>query len=278
MKRLAVTGLVLMIVAGAVNAAAQSAFTTATLGADPKKAAARAKAEQMRRAGKSVSPEMETLAASAANSWLGAQLGYKFGSDSDELANNLLVSAAAIYDLPLKEGRTFHLPVISNFAPLIANPVSDDAKDGSDDKLKALTLSATGVRAGLYPYREITSLTRDDFRLILHAEGSWKLNGFKQKDSEDVNYLNQLRLGIGFEMAVGTVTDSHKPLTLSVTPVRTLFDRKEYEKVFKEAKSSLSSLEVVAVLPLSARTGVLFEYVNGDAKAFRAGVIVAAEK
>ena len=121
-------------------------------------------------------------------------------------------------------------------------------------------------------------LRKDDFKFVVHGEASWKINGFKQDDSDDINYVNQLRLAAGFEMAIGVVGDASRPLTISVTPVITTFDPNEYEKVFNERKSTLTTLEVVAVLPIAARTGVLFEYVRGDVNSFRAGVIVVGEK
>jgi hypothetical protein len=211
--------------------------------------------------------------ASAGNPWFGAQLGYKFGA-SDELADNLLVSASFIYSIPLDPSRNFQLPVISNFAHLVASPEAETESEGREDALKELLLSRSGVRAGLYPYRKVASLSRNDFSVLIHGESSWKINAFKN-ESEAVDYVNQFRLGAGFELALGVESAEHKPLTLSVTPVFTFFDEEEYEKVFAEPKSGLRSLEIVGVLPIAARTGLLFEYVRGDVQAFRAGIIVA---
>jgi hypothetical protein len=219
----------------------------------------------------------QIVSASAANSWIGAQLGYKFGDHSKELGDNLLVSASIIYQIPLAD-RSFVLPVISNFSHLVADPAAATSEQKRADNLRELMLAASGIRAGVYPYREIGAFSTDDVTFIVHGETSWKLNAFKQEEIDEINYLNQMRLAAGFEIAVGKVDADHKPLTLSVTPVHTRFSATEYARIFNESKSHLNSLEVVAVVPVSGRTGVLFEYVTGTLSSFRAGVIVAAKK
>ncbi len=253
------------------TAHAQTPYTTSRVAKDPATTTGKGGAAGV------TGGEDQVRGASPANSWLGAQLGYKFGANSKELGDNLLVSASVIYEIPLA-ARKLKLPVISNFSDLVANPSTADEGDNSDDKLKELLLASSGVRAGLYPYRVIESVGGEDFTLVVHGEASWKLNGFKQQDSDDVNYLNQFRLGAGFEVAIGLAEGGHKPLTLSVTPVLTAFGEKEYEKIFNQPKSRLTTVEIVAVLPTSARTGVLFEFVRGDVNSFRAGVIVAGER
>lgn len=215
-------------------------------------------------------------AASAANSWIGAQLGYKFGDNSKELGDNLLVSASVIYEIPMAADRKFVLPVISNFSDLVTDVSSGSSDEQSEDKLRELMLGSSGVRAGVYPYRKFSPAS--DLELVVHGEASWKLNAFKQENAEALNYLNQFRVGAGVEIALGVVDDDHKPLTVSVTPVYTRFPAEEYAKVFTESKSHLTTLEVVAVVPVSGRTGVLFEYVSGSVNSFRAGVIIAAKK
>jgi hypothetical protein len=252
---------------------AQTPAAIATVAAKPKPATKTATPPpDAQPAGANVQP----ASASAANAWMGAQLGYKIGDNSKELGDNLLVSAAVNYDIPLA-GRKFHLPVISNFADLIANASAETEGDKKDEKLKELMLATSGIRVGLHPYREIERLKKEDFSFLVHGEGSWKYNGFKEDGIDAVNYLSQFRVAAGFELSIGVVADS-KPLTLSVTPVLTMFDSEDYEKIFKEAKSRLGTVELVAVVPVSKRTGVLFEYVAGDARSFRAGIIVAAEK
>lgn len=215
-------------------------------------------------------------AVSAANAWLGAQLGYKFGQNSEDLGDNLLVAASVIYEIPLKD-RGFHLPVISNFADIVSAAGGGTAEEEAENKLKELLFASSGVRAGLYPYWEVPTKA-SDLKLVLHGEGSWKINGFKEDGSDAVNYLNQVRLGGGIELAIGEPSGNAKPLTVSLTPVWTRFNREEYDKVFDDGKSSLTSLEIVGVLPLSGRTGLLFEFVRGDVNSFRAGVVIAAEK
>lgn len=250
----------------AVSAAAQTPFSTSRVSGAPLDLTAEER-------------QAAAPGGSAANAWLGAQLGYKFGN-SDALGENLLVSASVIHEIPLA-GRSFHLPVISNFANLVnadtdgADALANGGEEAGEDKLKTLLLGSSGIRAGLYPYKEVMGLRKDDFKFVVHGEASWKINGFKQEDSDETNYVNQLRFAAGFEVAIGEVGDDSRPLTLSVTPVITRFDPSEFEKVFKERKSKMSTLEVVAVLPIAPRAGVLFEYVRGDVNSFRAGVIIA---
>lgn len=221
--------------------------------------------------------EVGTTAASAANAWLGAQLGYKFGQNNEDLGDNLLVAASVIYQIPLTSSGGLRLPVISNFADIVAAAGGETPEEEAENKLKELLFASSGVRAGLYPYWPVPR-TPSDFKVILHGEGSWKLNGFKEEGTDTVNYLNQFRVGGGIELAVGDTTGGAKPLTLSITPIWTRFSRDEYDKVFDDGKSSRGSLELVGVLPLSGRTGLLFEFVRGDVNSFRAGVVIAAEK
>jgi hypothetical protein len=181
-----------------------------------------------------------------------------------------------IYEIPL-DTRVFFLPVISNFSHLVASPAEGSSEEKSEDQLRELMLASGGIRAGVYPYR-ILGNPKDDFNFILHGEVSWKLNGFKREDANQVDYLNQLRLAGGVEIAIGKDDEGHKPLTVSVTPVHARFASTEYARIFNESKGHINSLEVVAVLPVSGRTGVLFEYVTGGVSSFRAGLIVAAKK
>ena len=247
-----------MLTALAASAAAQTPHAVAAVG-------------EKKETGK-----VEVAAASAANSWIGAQLGYKFGDNSKELGDNLLVSASLIYEIPMVTGRKFVVPVISNFSHLVADPNAASADEKNEDKLRELMLASSGVRAGVYPYRKIK--ITDDFELVVHGEASWKLNAFKQENVDALDYLNQFRIGGGVELAVGKVDADHKPLTLSVTPIHTRFAADEYAKIFGESRSYRTALEVVAVVPVSGRTGVLFEYVTGTVSSFRAALIVAAKK
>lgn len=258
--------LFLLMVAGA--ASAQTPFTVGRIAGTASPLERKLAAEQ----GTSLS------AAAASNPWMGGQLAYTFGK-SDELGDNLLVSASVVHEISMAEGRLLRLPVIGNFADLVSSGSAGTSEEEErTDKLKDLLLGSSGIRAGLYPYREIAGLHRDDFNFVLHGEASWKINGFRAEDSDDINYVNQLRLGAGFEMTIGLSDGDHRPLTISVTPVVTKFDADEYGKVFKERKHNQRTLEVVAVLPIAAKTGVLFEFIRGDVQSFRAGVIVAAAK
>ena len=252
MRRVAVS----LLVTGALTGSAD-AQTPHTLTGPPKK------------------QEQGVRGASAANAWIGAQLGYTLGDNSKELADNLLVSAAVIYEIPMTN-RKLVLPVISNFSNLFST--TGEGSEGQEDALRDLMVASSGIRAGLHPYRKIEGLSTSDFSFIVHGEAAWKMNAFKAEGTDETNYLNQLRLGAGVEVAIGQVDDDHKPFTISVTPIHTRFSAEEYADVFGSSKESATTLEVVAVLPVSGRTGVLFEYVEGDVRSFRAGIVLAAAR
>src|SRR5262245_28321948 len=128
--------------------------------------------------------------ASPANPWVGAQIGYKFGGTT-AFQDNLIVNAQLLHDIEL--GTTnFRLPVMGNISGLTAHaPANDDESKELAQKGQELMDSASGVRVGLYPYYEFTSIRERHswLSVVLQGETAWKLNAFKKEGIEDSLYL-----------------------------------------------------------------------------------------
>lgn len=214
---------------------------------------------------------------SANNFWLGAQVGYKFGS-SDGFADNLLVSGRLLYDVDLGASK-FHLPVMGNISSL--RDVFTSSPKTSEDTIKAkvqdLMISAQGINVGLYPY--YIAYSNEYFQFTLHGSATWKLNAFKDKKDE-TQYLDQGRFSLGIEASIGKSGNGKYPLTVSVTPTYTFFDAEKYEKIFGENKRSITSLEITGVVPVGNGVGLLIESIVASKpfSAFRAGIIIAASR
>lgn len=216
----------------------------------------------------------------AKNPWVGAQVGYLFG-DSEEFADNLLVSGRILYDIDLNSEK-FELPVVGNISSIIKSKVGFEEGDGKeklDSEVKELMTSNQGLHIGLYPYYRIK--TGETFSLIAHGVAGWKLNGLQDTVNNKVTYLNQGRFSAGLEFGIGRSTADKIPLTISITPTVAIFDKNEYREVFGVAKSYTGTLELTCVVPLKKGIGVMFEDIvplsKGVSNVFRVGIIFTAE-
>lgn len=213
----------------------------------------------------------------ANNPWFGGQIGYKFAG-SDDFSDNLLVSARLLNEIKLSKTDTrFHLPVMGNISQIKDNlnntNLSDDEKKSG---ISSLLMSTSGVNVGLYPYYEIT---RDDFfSITLHGVIAYKLNSF-DLGNDNVQYLNQGRFSVGLETSIGETSakTGRNPLTLSIAPTVTVFDKNIYNTVFKESRSNLNSLEITGVLPVGRGFGLLVESIIAKSTSFRAGILISTE-
>ena len=216
----------------------------------------------------------------ANNPWVGAQVGYLFG-DSKEFADNLLVSGRILYEIDLNSDK-FKLPVVGNISNIIKSKVGFEAgesKDKLDSEVKGLMTSNQGLHVGLYPYYLIKK--SETFSLIAHGVAGWKLNGLQDTVNNKVTYLNQGRFSAGVEFGIGRSNAEKIPLTISITPTFTIFDKNEYKGVFGVEKSTISTLELTCVVPLKKGIGVMFEDIvplsKGMSNVFRVGLIFTAE-
>jgi hypothetical protein len=217
------------------------------------------------------------------NAWLGGQIGYRFGG-SDSFASDLLASGLFTYDVDMGNG--WHIPVISNFGGKIGPPSKiASAADGIEKQMKELAQSATGVTAGIYPYRVVHTGTHS--LVTLHAQTAWRFNALRPfgaegiaagSDTSTLVDLHQIKVGAGIEVVLG---DRKQPgLTFGVTPVgRFVLDQNAYERAFGERRSILGAVEITSILPVRADgVGLLLEGVVGGANqsTFRAGLLLAA--
>ena len=219
----------------------------------------------------------------ANNPWVGAQVGYLFG-DSKEFADNLLVSGRILYEIDLNSPDTsgFHLPVVGNLSNIIKSKVGfveGEGKDKLDSEVKEIMTSNQGLHIGLYPYYIIRR--NETFSLIAHGVAGLKLNGIQDTVNNKVTYLNQGRFSAGLEIGIGRSNAEKIPLTLSITPTITIFDKSEYKSVFGVEKSTINTLELTCVVPLKKGIGVMFEDIfplsKGVRNVFRVGLIFTAE-
>ena len=224
--------------------------------------------------------ELEGFGA-ANNPWLGAQLSYGFGGSS-EVADNFLVSARVLYDLldGLGSGGGeggFFLPVVGNLAPLLerVSPGQDSASQ-IDQRAQELMTGSAGLNVGVHPYW--VPVVRQALRVTVHGGAAYKLNALRDA-ADDLVYLHQGRFALGAEFAVGRRTGGRLPLTLSVTPVLTVFGQNDYQQVFGTARGSLLALESTAVVPVGRGFGILLEGVlaQESRSTFRAGFVFVTE-
>jgi hypothetical protein len=161
---------------------------------------------------------------------------------------------------------------ISKLKESISNATSQDELKSA---VQEITMSTSGVNVGLYPYWVLSETKY--FSFTLHGAAVYKLNSF-QVASKDVQYLNQGRFSLGFEMGIGgKAANGRNPMTLSVAPATTVFSKTAYSTVFSENKSSISSLEITGVVPVGRGFGLLLESVVSKTSIFRAGILISTE-
>lgn len=212
---------------------------------------------------------------SANNPWLGGQVGYKFGG-TGEFADNLIASARLMYKIELGTVK-FQLPVMGNFSQLKDNISGNLQTDVENEaRLQDILTSTQGLNIGLYPYYTITE--KEYFSVIAHGVLMYKVNAFKDT-TENSLYLNQGRISLGAEFHLGkkNIAEGRYPITLSIAPTMTFFDKSDYNKVFGEEKSSISSLEITTVVPIGKGIGVLFEGVISSTSTFRTGLLFSSQ-
>jgi hypothetical protein len=146
--------------------------------------------------------------------------------------------------------------------------------DSLESATEALLLSSEGLALGLHP-----TYTRggdqDQLRTRLYGQFGWKLNALR--DSTETVYLHQGRLGAGFELELRPNPDARTPLTISLNPALTFFDRDRFKRVTNEDRSSFLSLTSTGIIPISDGFGLLAEGIaaEGSKPVWRFGIILA---
>lgn len=215
--------------------------------------------------------------ASGFNPWLGAQLVHSFEGTGD-FADNIVITGRLLYELKTSS-KKFKVPVMGNISDLKSELLNDAKK--LESALTNIVIGDDGLNVGIYPYFIINDYAGDDFYLLAHGSASLKMNGF-QIDSTQTNYLNTGRFSAGLEMGYGLFDkkSGDRPITLSVTPVFSFFDKEEYNDVFGEERNSIVSLEFTGIIPIS-KTGIglmIQSVVSGNTNnVFRAGIILSGQ-
>ena len=221
--------------------------------------------------------KQEAEGASGFNPWLGAQLVHNFEGTGD-FTDNLVITGRLLYELNTSSQK-FKIPVMGNISDLKSELLTD--KEKLDNALSEIVIGDQGLNIGIYPYYVVDDYADDDFYFIIHGSAGWKLNGF-QVDTTTTNYLNTGRFSAGIEIGYGLLNEAtgDKPITLSLTPVYSIFDKAQYNEVFGEEKGSLFSFEITGIIPIS-KTGIgimLQSVISPDTdNTFRAGIILTGK-
>ncbi len=211
---------------------------------------------------------------SAFNPWLGAQLIQNFEGTGD-FVDNLVITGRVLYEPKTNTSRKLKFPIMGNISDIKSEILGDSIKLNS--AVNEIIFGDEGLNVGVYPYYILNEYADDDFYCVVHASAGWKLNGF-QLDSNTTNYLNIGRVSAGMEIGYGMLDKitGDKPITLSITPVLSFFDKTEYNKIFDKELGNITSLEVTVILPISnTGIGVMLEKVfSANVESlFRAGII-----
>lgn len=227
------------------------------------------------------SSKSEVIGALPANNpWLGAQVGYMFGN-SEEFADNLLVSGRLLHHIIKGDSNQLNLPVMGNISAVIKDKSRFTTEsDKIKSELRDILMQNQGVNIGLYPYFVLKD--KDKITLTLHGAASWKLNASEDSISKEVNYLNQGRFSIGADFLIGSKRDGDAhPMSISIAPVISVFSPDEYLKSFGTKKSAIASLELNAVVPLGKGIGIMFEKIFSFTKdipgLFNVGLVISSE-
>jgi hypothetical protein len=206
------------------------------------------------------------------NPYVGAQVGYRFG-DGGDFANNLIAAGSLMYDViqPMQDSKKsfeFALPVRGNIGPLIAQE-----EDSREEKLNEIVTSTQGIRIGIEPYLRLG--TAKYLHPVLFGSAGWKLNAAKDSASNETNYLALGRFSLGFELGIGDSGDGRLPMTISVSPVYSVFANDPPLNVVPTGKKSVASYEFTAVVPIATSAALLTEAIAvRDAKpVWRIGLV-----
>jgi hypothetical protein len=182
--------------------------------------------------------------------WIGAKVGYNFdGFSEDDLDNYFIGAAKVILNKSKDEFLKGEWGVVGNIAGFISN---QNKKDANKD-LEKIALSVQGLGVGLYEIWEQKAGKKNVIREYL--TGGYRLNTFKKvgKDSVTVN-LSQFKISGGFEFEALTF-EKGGTLNFSFELTHLRFSSNKYNTIFGKEKSSLTSFEIGAILPINSNFG-----------------------
>lgn len=211
--------------------------------------------------------QVVVAAVSPRSYWLGATVAYNM--DGAEVDN--IIGSAKIGINPVERK---HLGAYWGIVGNFANFISAQNIEETNKNLLKVAQSSQGLSIGVAGTWEILP-TAEDFNFRCYLMTGYRLNAFQKvgKDSISVG-LNQFRNSLGIEFE-GLKFKNGGKLHFSFEGSVTAFSRNKYELVFGEKKSSLSSLEITAILPIAQNIGFLANgtYCRDFASVYQFGII-----
>ena len=208
---------------------------------------------------------------SAINPWFGAKVGATIygekGLEDDAFATGFF----QLYPFDKKNSESsLTFPVITNISRLKTKLDISDI-DLSSKGLRALISDERGISVGIFPTYDFSSKSKNEGHSVAYLGGSAKYNLFNLEDSTSTEGLLQFRIGGGYEIGFGEADflkiPGAKRFYFSVTPVITIFDSGEFEKLFKDNISQSTSIEFTGIMAISKGIGLVVEYnYNFDVK------------
>jgi hypothetical protein len=214
--------------------------------------------------------------------WFGGQVSYRIGSAQD-LGDNVLPTARGYWEITTFDvfKKPFVLPTIFNVGLL--KGISEDVEDieeSTEINLQEVAYSSQGITFGINPYLELLTPSNSSVGLTLNCLLSAKINAFEldslSSNPGETEYLLQGRFGLGFDFVIGT----DYPLTISFSPILSVFDQESYMEIFHESKSSIVTYDASAILPINSGVGVLLDTSFGQDPGFtwKLGIIFAQQQ
>jgi hypothetical protein len=217
-------------------------------------------------------PRPSALQASSSSSWVGATLMQNLdGNGAEGLIGSGNVKLATAEDLT----GPFKLNIVGN----ISNISKASNLESIKSDLIRIGQSTQGLSAGLEPQYIIVKDHKFVKLFDVYSHLLYKVNDFQKINGTDENViLSQFRASVGFEIEAIKFNGKDYML-LSVEGIRSGFDANRYSKIFGTPKSSVYSLEIVGVVPLVSRIGLLVmqNYTTSAPSVFSAGLVVKSQ-
>jgi hypothetical protein len=222
----------------------------------------------------SVTPK--TIGAAPNNPWLvsGIQAGYSVSGG--DFSSAFQASGRALLEVLGRSSTKGGIFVMGNLTKLGVQKSAE-----LDSKIKELQQASQGLNVGFYPHYIIAGdPTKKNASLTLYAPLLYKVNAFESADKTDVTYLNQFRASVGAEVAFLYGQSSGLPITISVEPAITFFNKNDYQKVFEKTRSSLPSIEASIIFPIGLSAGLMGIYSTSAEKTaqFTVGIVLLGKQ
>jgi hypothetical protein len=211
--------------------------------------------------------QIVVAAVSPRSYWLGATVAYNV--DGAEVDN--IVGSAKIGINPVERR---HLGAYWGIVGNFANFISAQNKEKTNKDLLKVAQSSQGLSIGIAGTWEVLPSTKD-FNFRFYLTTGYRLNAFQKVGEDSISVgLSQFRNSLGIEFE-GLKFKNGGKLHFSFEGSLAAFSQNKYELVFGEKKSSLSSLEITAILPIAQNIGFLANgtYCKNFASVYQFGII-----